>query len=171
MTILKAIVAVVICITAVGLIFIYSGIYNVAASNPHWPITYWILQTAKSRSISAHAYDLAIPADLDNEERQRRGAQSYASMCEICHLGPGVDPTPLHQGMYPRPPNLGEMASHHPPTYLFWAIKHGIKMTGMPAWSETHSDEELWDIVTFIDTLPRITPEQYERLSSNGHSH
>ena len=43
----------------------------------------------------------------------------------------------------------------------FWIIKHGIKMTAMPAWSKTHTDAQLWDLVAFLDKLPKMTPAQY----------
>ena len=43
-------------------------------------------------------------------------------------------------------------------------MKHGIKMTGMPAWGVTHSDQLLWDIVAFLQKLPSLTPEQYRSM-------
>jgi hypothetical protein len=64
---------------------------------------------------------------------------------------------------------------HHSPENLFWITKHGIKMTGMPAWGETHGDEELWDVVAFINQLGQMTPQQYQELThasgESGHSH
>jgi mono/diheme cytochrome c family protein len=43
-------------------------------------------------------------------------------------------------------------------------VKHGLKMTGMPAWGVTHNDEQLWDVVAFLRKLPELTAEQYQAL-------
>ena len=49
--------------------------------------------------------------------------------------------------------------------------KHGIKMTGMPAWGVTHSDKLLWDVVAFLQKLPKLTPDQYRALVRSAPSH
>ena len=53
----------------------------------------------------------------------------------------------------------------------FWIVKHGVKMTGMPAWGVTHDDELLWDVVAFVRKLPELTPEQYETMVKNAPKH
>ena len=50
-------------------------------------------------------------------------------------------------------------------------VKHGIKLTGMPAWGVTHDDDLLWDVVAFLRKLPELTPEQYETLVKSAPSH
>ena len=50
------------------------------------------------------------------------------------------------------------------PAEEFWVVKHGLKMTGMPAWGVTHDDELLWDVVAFLRKLPELTPDQYQAL-------
>jgi mono/diheme cytochrome c family protein len=50
-------------------------------------------------------------------------------------------------------------------------VKHGIKMTGMPAWGVTHDDALLWDVVAFVRKLPELTPEQYKTLVKNAPKH
>ncbi len=67
----------------------------------------------------------------------------YASICAGCHLGPGVDPTAIHVGIKPQPPRLKEHIEHHAPGNLFWIIKHGIKMSGMPALGLSLDDDRL----------------------------
>jgi hypothetical protein len=44
-------------------------------------------------------------------------------------------------------------------------------MTGMPAWGVTHSDEQLWDVVAFLQKLPELTPDQYQSLVKSAPSH
>ena len=151
-----------------GLLFVYSGLYNIAADEPHWNVTRWLLEKTQERSVEVRSGEVAVPSDLDSDERIRAGATSYASMCEICHLAPGVQPTPLHTGLRPSPPVFARQVSQHSPEYLFWAVKHGIKMTGMPAWGETHGDEELWDIVAFLQELPGLTEQQYSEMTQGA---
>jgi hypothetical protein len=50
----------------------------------------------------------------------------------------------------------------------FWIIKHGIKMSAMPAWGKTLDDAAIWDVVSFLRKMPVMTPETYQRLSE-GH--
>jgi mono/diheme cytochrome c family protein len=89
----------------------------------------------------------------------------YGSMCQVCHLGPGIDATPVHAGLTPQPPRLSEAAKEYSPERLFWIVKHGIKMSGMPAWGETHPDKELWNVVAFLQRLPQLGPQEYQALT------
>jgi mono/diheme cytochrome c family protein len=173
MATVKTLLITLLILIAAGVIFIYSGIYNVAATAGHWPVTRWILETTQVNSVEARKDGIVAPPTLANQQRVARGAKSYGSMCQVCHLGPGVKPTPVHNGLTPPPPALSEVASHHSPEYLFWATKHGIKMTGMPAWGESHTDEELWDLVAFVQKLPELTAQEYAMLtrSEQGHQH
>ncbi len=66
--------------------------------------------------------------------------------------------------MYPQPPDLSKVKRD--PAQTFWIIKHGIKMSGMPAWGATHDDARIWAMVAFLQQLPRLTPEQYQILTA-----
>jgi hypothetical protein len=78
--------------------------------------------------------------------------------------------TEMARGLYPRAPEL-RRRTHPDPAEDFWVVKHGIKMTGMPAWGVTHSDELLWDVVAFLQKLPELTAEQYQALVKSAPSH
>lgn len=168
MTVIKTLLIAAVVIIVGFVAFVYSGVYNIAADEPHSAFTRWALQTTRVQSIEMRKGKIPVPANLNDPERFHRGAQEYAEMCEGCHLGPGVKPTPVHEGLKPEPPDLGKVAEARSPQYLFWTIKHGIKLTGMPAWGETHGNEELWDIVAFLEKLPQVTPGEYAQLSSRG---
>jgi mono/diheme cytochrome c family protein len=84
-------------------------------------------------------------------------------MCSGCHLAPGMEKTEISRGLYPMAPEL-RRAVHLTPAEEFWVVKHGVKMSGMPAWGVTHNDEILWDIVAFLQKLPELTPDQYQAL-------
>jgi len=143
--------------------FVYSGAYYVGADQPHGSLTSWLLSEARDRSIRAHASGIAVPAGLDDPARIMAGVTHYAEHCAVCHGAPGVERGDLAEGLYPRPPNLADAARLYTPGELFWIVKHGIRMTGMPAWAD-HSDDELWATVALIEKLPGMTDQDYAKL-------
>ena len=149
---------------------IYAGLYNIAADVPHPQPVYWLYETVRDRSVAARARDIVVPTDLDDANRISTGAGLYAEMCSGCHLAPGMKRTEISRGLYPRAPELRRQTDLTP-AEQFWIVKHGVKMTGMPAWGVTHDDELLWDVVAFVRELPELTPEQYETLVKNAPKH
>jgi mono/diheme cytochrome c family protein len=92
-------------------------------------------------------------------------------MCTGCHLGPGVERSELSQGLYPPAPELAR-GDDLTPAEQFWVIKHGIKLTAMPAWGKTHDDNLIWDMVAFIRQLPKLNAAQYQAaVASAPESH
>ena len=142
---------------------IYAGMYDVAATTPHWPFTAWLLETARTRSIKARAAEIQTPRGLDDPAKLVIGVEHYAAHCAVCHGAPGVPKGDIARGLYPPPPDLAKAAPVYSPAELFWIVKHGIKMTGMPAWSD-HSNEELWATVGFLQKLTSMSEQDYARL-------
>ena len=153
-----------------GLIFIYSGVFDIAASDPHWPITRWVFETARTRSIKAHAAGIQAPPGLDDPGKLLIGTEHFAAHCAVCHGAPGVPKGDIGRGLYPPPPDLAKAVPLYSPAELFWILKHGIKMTGMPAWSD-HSDEELWATVALLEKLPGMSEQDYARLVMASMAH
>jgi mono/diheme cytochrome c family protein len=120
-----------------GLAFIYSGLFDVGASDAHWLITRWVLETARTRSIKAHATVIQVPPGLDDPAQLLIGTEHFAAHCAVCHGAPGVSKGEIGEGLNPHPPNLAHSSEHYTPSELFWIVKHGIKMTGMPGWGIT----------------------------------
>jgi mono/diheme cytochrome c family protein len=149
---------------------IYAGLYNIAADVPHTPPVYWLFETLRDRAVAARARDVAVPNDLNDPNRISRGAGQYADMCTGCHLAPGMKRTEISRGLYPRAPEL-RRKTDLTAAEQFWIVKHGVKMTGMPAWGVTHEDELLWDVVAFVRKLPELTPEQYQALVKDAPKH
>lgn len=73
----------------------------------------------------------------------------------------------MASAMYPRPPILAKVKRDNP-AETFWIIKHGFKMSGMPAWGSSHDDERIWAMVAFLQQLPRLTPAQYQILTARS---
>ena len=147
--------------SATGLI--YSGVYNVAATSAHWPITHWVLNQTVHRSIERQAADINAPA-LGAEQQLLAGAVNFEAMCSGCHAPPGQAPSVAARGMYPKPPGLTHAAQEKTASEIFWVIKHGIKASGMPAWGPTHSDEQLWAMTAFVQHLPSMDASDYRQM-------
>lgn len=145
---------------AIGLIVIYSGAYNVAATEDHWGVTRWALNTLQHRSVSVRAGDVegSVPTDSGAIEH---GLEHFQAMCVVCHGAPGVERGELGRGIRPRPPRLEEAAGEWSDEELFWITRHGIRLAGMPAFGPSHSDEEIWSIVGFLRQLETMTEAQY----------
>jgi mono/diheme cytochrome c family protein len=112
----------------------------------------------------------AVAAAIRVAKRVASGAGQYAEMCGSCHLAPGMKRTEIGRGLYPRAPEL-RRGSGLTPAEEFWVVKHGIKMTGMPAWGVTHDDELLWDVVAFLRKMPELAAEQYQALVRSAPTH
>ena len=157
--------------SAIAIGFLWSGLYDVGADDPHLAPVHAALQTLRERSIAARADSLAVP-DLSDVALIRQGAGNYEAMCTGCHLAPGESATELSRGLYPSPPEFarGGLAT---PARQFWVIKHGIKASGMPAWGKSMDDHAIWGLVAFVQRLPRLDAAAYHELveSSEGHSH
>jgi mono/diheme cytochrome c family protein len=175
---LMALFVAVLLLMAGALGFAYSGFYNVAATakDPAW--LNWLLITTRIHSITSRANHVAPPPTA-GPAKIVAGMQSYKEMCAICHTEPGESPSPLAQGLNPVPPDLSLSSKQMSAQEMFWIIKHGIKMTGMPAWGPTHTDDQLWEIVAFLQKLPDLTPAQYHEMAqqaaklpnTHGHHH
>jgi mono/diheme cytochrome c family protein len=164
-----AVIALLVVVGAVSLV-VYMGTYNVAADTPHTQVVFWLLNTGRERSVAVRAADIVVPSDLADSSRVVSGAGEYSEMCSGCHLAPGMRRTEISRGLYPRAPEL-RRGSHLSPAEEFWVVKHGLKMTGMPAWGVTHDDELLWDVVAFLRKLPELTPDQYQALVKSAPDH
>lgn len=158
---LLAIIAAVVVIVIGLAAYAWSGFYNVGADDPHWVVTFTALQMVRERSIRRRSEGISVP-DLNDPQLILKGAGQYAAMCAGCHLQPGVESAELRAGMYPRPPNLSK--TRVTPKYAFWVIKHGIKMSAMPAWGGSHDDGTIWSMVAFLQRLPSLTPQQYKAI-------
>lgn len=115
-------------------------------------------------SVRTRAKELAVPQL--GPERTAEGAGHYAPMCERCHGAPGVKPNEVGRSIVPEPPDLEEAAGEWSEAELFWIIKHGIKMTGVPGWGKIDGDDELWNVVAFVKALPDASAERYRALTA-----
>jgi thiosulfate dehydrogenase len=97
-----------------------------------------------------------VPAD---ESNFIAGANVYRENCAVCHGFPGGTPTAISRGMYPKPPKLleGKGVTDDPPGETYWKVANGIRLTGMPSFSESLSQTQMWQVSLLVanaDKLP-----------------
>lgn len=139
---------------------IYGGLYDISATDQHLAPTYRVLDVAMRRSIARRAADIAVPP-LDEPSILERGLALYDAHCVQCHGAPGVAPEPFALGLTPAPANLAHTARAWPPADIYWVVRNGIKMTGMPAWQFRLAEADLWAVVAFVEKLPELSPRDY----------
>ncbi|HCN18289.1 c-type cytochrome [Psychrobacter sp. AOP7-D1-15] len=150
---------------------VMSGVINIGADQGHSPLVYNFLETARTRSIAYASKDIIVP-DLEKVEMISSGGADYKDMCAGCHLSPGVESTDFSESLYPKPPNftnaqvVDRYKTDAGAQQSFWAIKHGIMASGMPAWGASHDDDRMWAMVAFIRSLPELNENQYTMLTT-----
>ncbi len=154
-------VATVLLALAVWLTVVYTGAYNVAATDKHVDLVRWALDTTMHRSVTRRAGEIQEPERV-SKAVIAAGAETYATTCAHCHGAPGTERESWAANMRPEPPELVKAAAEWDPREVFWIVKHGIKMSGMPAFGPEHDDEALWGIAAFVKQLPGMTAAEYE---------
>jgi mono/diheme cytochrome c family protein len=150
-------------VAAVG--FIYSGFYDISATDQHLAPTYHAIRKTMQRSVERRAKDIAAPP-LGSAPQLERGLALYRAHCVQCHGAPGIAPEPFALGLTPLPTPLARSGIERTPEQLYWVVKHGIKMTGMPAWQFRLADEDLWAVVAFVKQLPLLAVAEYRALEA-----
>jgi len=143
--------------------FFFGGYYSVAVTAHEPEIVHWALVQVRTASINRYAKDTP-PATIGNPATIQAGARAFVEHgCTTCHGGPGVAWTKFSEGLRPDPPDLKEVVNDRTPAQLFWVIKNGINMTGMPSFALAGAkDEDIWSIVAFLKKLPIVTETDYK---------
>jgi mono/diheme cytochrome c family protein len=145
--------------------FVASGVYDVSATDPHLAPTNWLIEQTVRRAVVRRA-DAIAPPSLGARAQVERGVALFRAHCVACNGAPGVAPEPFALGMMPLPAPLAQTGREWRPAEVFWVVKHGLKMTGMPAWEFRLTDEEIWSVVAFVGELPRLSPLDYRTLTA-----
>jgi Cytochrome C oxidase, cbb3-type, subunit III len=163
MRILAVIGALAVVVAVGAALFFFGGFYNVGGTAVDPTIVHWALVHVRTASIVRHAHDQP-PASLDDPANVQAGAREFAEHgCTNCHGAPGVNWAKFSEGLHPDPPDLKDVVDELTPSQLFWVIKNGINMTGMPSFALAGAkDEEIWLMVAFLKKLPSISEADFK---------
>jgi mono/diheme cytochrome c family protein len=166
---IKALIALIVLGVLGGLAFIYSGLFNVAADWKDPAPVAWAVHNTFINSVKSHARGIAVPAQF-TDAQVRAGFLHYKETCVYCHGGPGKDPGDIGKGLNPEPPYLVDTAKDWQPNEIFWIVKNGVRMTGMPAFAPVWKDDDIWNIVAFVQKLPTLKDEEYARMEQEANA-
>lgn len=141
------------------------GLFNSTATRLHGPVTAWIVHRTFINFTARMSASVKPPASF-SAAQVGAGLSQYVRDCETCHGGPATPRAEWVYALNPQPPFLLDAARQWTPAELYWIVNHGVKMTAMPAWGETRSQAQVWNLVAFLEALPRMSPLDYQRLKA-----
>jgi len=170
MRLIVGVVLGVLLVCAVAAIVVFTGSYNVAASSPPGKLEQAVARIALDRSVAKRAPAGKSPLTA-SPEVLKEGLAHYRENCLGCHGASGVDAAEYGEGLNPPAPDLAlPRIQKRPDGELYWIVSNGIRMTGMPAFSPTHKEAEIWKIVAFVRHLPEISPDEEKQLRASEES-
>ena len=163
MRVLAVIGALAIIIGIGAAVYFFAGFYSVAGTAEDPALVNWALVQVRTASINRHAEDQPPPS-INSPGSVQAGAKAFAAHgCANCHGAPGVNWAKFSEGLHPDPPDLKDVVGELAPAQLFWVIKNGINMTGMPSFAQAGvSDDDIWLIVAFLKKLPTVSEADYK---------
>ncbi|MGN6817955.1 MAG: c-type cytochrome [Sphingomonas sp.] len=157
-------------IAGIALTLILTGvIFNISATQPHTPLFAWGVHATMKNSVARRSRG-DVPRLPLTRDTLLAGAREYEAHCVVCHGGPGVARAPWVSGMLPTPPYLIDASSRWSHAELYNLVHDGVKMTGMPAWGEVESDRKVAEVVAFLEIMPKLTSDQFDRLRRRVHA-
>lgn len=132
---------------ATGYIFVRFGGVPVATKGPPLPFEKALVRMALHAAMDREA---GVPSPVSADESNlTAGAHIYQAQCAVCHGQLGRPESAIAKGMFPRPPQLlppKKGVTDDPIGEIYWKVKNGIRLTGMPGFSESLSETEMWQV-------------------------
>lgn len=125
----------------------------------------WAATQARAMALPAGAKEQPNPI-ANTPEVLAEARAHWADHCAACHSNDGSGDTEMGKHMYPPAPDMRQAETQHMTDgELFYIIKNGVRLTGMPAWGGSdHDDEDSWKLVHFIRHLPQLTSQELEEM-------
>ncbi|MFL6726683.1 MAG: c-type cytochrome [Sphingomicrobium sp.] len=145
-----------------AVLFIRSGLFNAGAAAPHTKLTEWITHETMIHSVHRHATKVQAAPGF-TPAAVVAGFCAYETHCVACHGAAAVAREQWVSGMEPAPPYLLDINDRFTRPQLFWLVRNGIKMTGMPSWKNSMSDRQIWSVVAWLEASRELPPQTYLR--------
>jgi thiosulfate dehydrogenase len=162
----------VVTVPLLAMAYLKLGYAPVATSSPPMPFEKYFARNALHARVFKEApHDDPVPA---TEINAMAGAKLYRQHCSVCHGLPGQAMTSIAAGMFPRPPQLlkGKGVTDDPPGETYWKIRNGIRLSGMPGFQHSLSDQEMWQIAGVLahanELAPAVRAEMSRRDAAPG---
>ena len=158
---LLIVLALAVAVAGYGLFLVRRGFSALAAPSA---IEEFAATTARKMAVPASYSQLHNPI-ATSPENIRAGMEHFSDHCATCHANDGGGQSFFGKGLYPKPPDLRSAATQNKSDgELYYTIQNGVRLSGMPAFSEAHTPEKTWRLVLFIRHLPQLTPDELNEM-------
>jgi mono/diheme cytochrome c family protein len=156
-----------ILILAVALIFALLGFVSMRADKPPSSLEAAIAGHAVDASVARGASKISNPVNAD-EANLVAGARLYREHCTLCHGDPAHPKAPLNDSLNPPAPQFMDDKADMPENQNFFILQHGIRWTAMPGWKNVLTDQQLWQLVTFLSHMSDLPPTAKEVFTGSA---
>lgn len=168
---LFGVILTVVVVAGGGYYYLASGRAPVATSEPPMPMEQFLAKTALHARLDRDAH--VQPELKPTPAVLLAGAHIYRQDCAACHGLPGQKIPVIARGMFPKPPQLfatDEMVTDDAPGVTFWKAKNGIRLSGMPGFHASLSDEQLWQVSLLLAHADKLPSEVRQELGGAASS-
>jgi thiosulfate dehydrogenase len=144
-----------------------SGLISANADAKPGRLELWAASTSLDATLRRQAPTGANPVPFTSANLVA-GITLYDQHCAICHGTARGDSSasPVAKGLYPAPPQLAtDGVEDDPEGNSYWKIKHGIRLTGMPAWGASLNDQQIWTLALFLKHMDKLPPDAQQAWS------
>ena len=138
-----------------GLAYLMLGFFPTSADATPPPLERRIAMNAMDASMERHAPHVNNPVP-PTDDNLIDGMKIYTMNCALCHGGLDMKPSPLEKSMYPGPPQLILAPLDDPEWHIYFAVRTGVRYTGMPAWGKVLSEQDMWKVTGFLSRIEKL---------------
>ncbi len=141
-----------------GYVAVIDGWIPAGADGTPGKLERWIAKTSLHATMHRDAPRTPNPVPA-TDANLTDGVKLYAANCIVCHGGADKRPSNIALGLYQRAPQLAsDGVEDDPEGITFWKVKHGIRFTGMPGFSQTLTDTQIWTLALFLNRMDKLPP-------------
>lgn len=152
-------------------VFVVTGGMPANADSDPSALERWAANKSLKASLERDAPKGPNPVPL-SDANLAAGVRLYAQDCMVCHGASDGQASAIAAGLYQGPPQFAtDGVEDDPEGISFWKIKHGIRLTGMPGFSASLDDTEIWQVALFLkhmDSLPPSVQRVWAKVPSAG---
>jgi mono/diheme cytochrome c family protein len=126
-----------------------------------------VAMAAVDASTERRAGDANNPLE-PTEANITAGAQLYLDHCAGCHGLPANPDSQFARSFNPPVPEFFRDAPDMSDRQNFYIIQHGVRWTGMPAWNNTLSQGQIWQLATFLANTEKLPAAAQKILAPPG---
>ena len=154
---IAGVIVTIIGLFAIGLVVAQFGLMPTTADATPPDFEKRVASNALDASMERHAPRAKNPYPA-NDDNLISGMKVYTMNCAVCHGTMDLKPSALEHSMYPPPPQLLLDPLDDPEWHIYYAVRTGVRYTGMPAWSHALSDQDMWNVTAFLYRVDRLPP-------------